>query len=538
MTSCNTSSLSSFLSICSWNVGGLTSRTVNKLHDVNFIAELLPHDIVFLCETHTGYDTSISLDGFQHFPICRPISTNNRYYGGLALLIRKTIRNGVKILSNSSSEYQWIKLSKTFFHLEKDIFICFSYISPCFFNSKSDTDMLDAIFRDINKFKNDGHILLCGDLNARTGIDHDFISNDSDKHIPLDPLYLIDENIKPRNSQDTKVDERGKQIIDMCITSRMRILNGRSTGDCLGKYTCQKPNGASVVDYAILSEELLKDLIYFHVHQFQPLYSDCHSKVSLSIKASYKPQLSSGKGQKMPISFKWNKYSPEKFQKALKERDTVTKIDYFLQTQFDLDEKGIDSACNIFEDIVINVADKCLSRKKHKNKTNSQNKKWYDEELYLKRRELNQKANRMFNDPFNKFLRNSYYMCYRQYRKLVKYKKKNFTKLVMSQLDDLETKDPKAYWKLVNSLKNEDSQSDGPEKSVETEQWHDYFQTLNTVNDKFTERIKTIEEVLAAQNTRTFTLLDSVIKDKEILLSVSTLHNNNATGLDNIKMKC
>ena len=137
--------MSSIVSICSWNVGGLFSKNINKINDPDFLKELLPYDIIFLSETHTGYETKILIDGFQHFPICRPISSNSRYYGGLALLIRNSIRNGIKILKNTSSEYQWVKLCKNFFHLEKDTFICFSYISPCNFQTKSDTDSIEAI---------------------------------------------------------------------------------------------------------------------------------------------------------------------------------------------------------------------------------------------------------------------------------------------------------------------------------------------------------------------------------------------------------
>ena len=53
------------------------------------------HMIFFLSETHTGFYTHIDIEGFQHIPVCRPLSCNNRYYGGLALLKRKTIRNGI-----------------------------------------------------------------------------------------------------------------------------------------------------------------------------------------------------------------------------------------------------------------------------------------------------------------------------------------------------------------------------------------------------------------------------------------------------------
>ena len=32
-----------------------------------------------------------------------------------------------------------------------------------------------------------------------------------------------------------KVDERSKQLLDLCISVRLRILNGRYTGDTYGK---------------------------------------------------------------------------------------------------------------------------------------------------------------------------------------------------------------------------------------------------------------------------------------------------------------
>ena len=180
------------------------------------------------------------------------------------------------------------------------------------FESKSDSDCIEAIIRDINYYKTNGNVFICGDLNARAGLDPEFIVNDSDKHVPLDPSYIIDSNILQRNSEDTKVDDRGKQINELCISTRMRILNGRTLGDSFGKFTCQKPTGASVVDYMIASEELLKDIIYFHVHPFLPIFSDCHSKISVCIKANAKQVKSAQKvNERMPDTFKWNKYSSQ-----------------------------------------------------------------------------------------------------------------------------------------------------------------------------------------------------------------------------------
>ena len=70
---------------------------VVQLNAHRFIQEIQSYDIVFLSETHTGFDTHIDIEGFQHISVCRPLSRNNRYYCGLALLIRKSIRNGIKI---------------------------------------------------------------------------------------------------------------------------------------------------------------------------------------------------------------------------------------------------------------------------------------------------------------------------------------------------------------------------------------------------------------------------------------------------------
>ena len=79
---------------------------------------------------------------------------------------------------------------------------------------------------------------------------------------------------------------------------RIHVLNGRTLSDLYGKVTCQTLTGASVVDYVIASEELLKDVIYFYVHSFIPMFSDCHSKISVSLKASFNRDILHNKNKK------------------------------------------------------------------------------------------------------------------------------------------------------------------------------------------------------------------------------------------------
>jgi hypothetical protein len=200
----------------------------------------------------------VESDKFYYYPFCRQKSNNNRYFGGLTILIDNGIKQGVAILQDGNSEYQWVKLQKIFFNLKKDIFLCFAYIasqsSP--FLLKENINIIESIEHDIvNKYSSKGDIILCGDLNARLGKENYYIPLNSVFHIPVsNECYDIDIAVYDRNSQDTIVDARGRDIIDICIGNKLRILNGRTLGDSKGKYTCYKPVGCSVIDYFIVSE--------------------------------------------------------------------------------------------------------------------------------------------------------------------------------------------------------------------------------------------------------------------------------------------
>ena len=86
-----------------------------------------------------------------------------------------------------------------------------------------------------------GEILICGDFNARTANILDFIPFDSNNYVPLYDQYNSDTEIRHRQSQDDKVDNRSKELIDLCIGQNLRILNGRTFGDIFGKITSYTP---------------------------------------------------------------------------------------------------------------------------------------------------------------------------------------------------------------------------------------------------------------------------------------------------------
>ena len=139
----------------------------------------------------------------------------------------------MKILKNTNVDYQWVKLEKTFFGFKKDLFISVTY-NPHISSKYTEElkhDILDCIEKDIahcNKLEN---ILLCGDFNARISCEHDFILSDESKFTPIYEDYKTDKNIPKRQSRDTRIDQRRKELLDLCISNQLRILNGSPWGN-------------------------------------------------------------------------------------------------------------------------------------------------------------------------------------------------------------------------------------------------------------------------------------------------------------------
>ena len=236
--------------------------------DTNFLYEILNKDIICLTETHCDLENSISVSGFKAVHLIRPKSKKcNKRSGGISVLVKEKLKSGIKFLEHKNDNYIWLKLCKTFFCLTEDIFLCYIYDPPACssYTQSLKEDLLDLIEKDISTYSQKGQIILAGDFNARINAsEQDFIINENlNTNIPLFDDYSPDIDILPRYSMDTITSARGKILNDLCIQSGLRILNGRTMGDFIGKYTCHTPRGSSVVDYMIVSESLLCNISFF-----------------------------------------------------------------------------------------------------------------------------------------------------------------------------------------------------------------------------------------------------------------------------------
>lgn len=544
-TSFNTS-----IKMCFWNIGGLISKTNDKTADPLFLKEIGKYDLVFLAETHLGYNANVhNIGPFHYHPICRAASKHNRrHFGGLAILRKTSIKPYVKILKNSNPEYQWVKLEKDFFGFSKDLYICLVYYPPSgsAYTQGLDKDILDCIEKDINIYQGLGNVLLCGDFNSRISSEPDYILHDDNEYTPIFNNYPIDKELLIRCSSDTTVDARGRELLEFCISHQLRILNGRVLGDMFGHYTCFTPNGASVVDYVMMSEGILDQVLHFRVANFIPTLSDTHCKLEWTMSAKYATVTKIDNIGTHPISpnFIWSDESSHKFQQAMCSSDIQTKLSEFNSRKIDGTGDSVGGAAAELSQIILSAANTALKRRRIPNHTTSKkkNEKWFDKDLGKMRSNLiNYVINVYSKFPKDNSVKNHFYKLQREYNKLRKFKYRQYKQSILNQLESLHDDNPKLYWNLVDDLRGQ-KDKDQKSSAVEPSSWVSHFKNLNQVKDNFKERLKELETLLdTLQKDTIFNELDMHIGVGEISKAISRLKCNKSPGLDNISnnmLKC
>ena len=131
--------------------------------------------------------------------------------------------------------------------------------------------------------------------------------------------------------------------------------------------------------------------------------------------------------------------------------------------------------------------------------------------------------------PFDKDLRNSFYRSYRIYNKTRKFKARNLKSETIRKIDGLQSNNPKEFWNLINSLK-ENPRNVPP---VNPDEFLNHFKNLNQVNPTVSNTSERLKIILSDLESRSnlFNELDFSISDNEILLAIKKLKSNKSGGL-------
>ncbi|VDI55947.1 Hypothetical predicted protein [Mytilus galloprovincialis] len=260
--------------------------------------------------------------------------------GGISLYVRSSIYKGISKLTCTHNNAVWVKLDKHFFNLKNDIFMATVYFSPEYSSGCTEdiNEVYSKLLRNIEHYSQLGDIVIQGDFNAYTNTIPDFVISDEAKFPKSkDNDYSIDSHNLRNNLDSKSANKSGKLLIDLCKESGLRILNGRTIGDPLGKCTCITYNGSSLVDYTLVSSNLLQCIGNFKVSDFTPISDHC--LISCSLLACFQ-KCKNNTGTKLdpfPGKFVWDNKAIDCYTTNIQNSHVKQRLDEFVN------DKQIDS---------------------------------------------------------------------------------------------------------------------------------------------------------------------------------------------------
>ena len=163
-----------------------------------------------------------------------------------------------------------------------------------------------------------------------------------------------------------------------------------------------------------------------------------------------------------------------------------------------------------------------------------QNKKWFDKSCHVLKNELRNLGSLLSRFPDNTFLRHKFFSTKKEYKRLVKRLKINFkiSEMLISKIQSMEEYNPKEFWKLVKSIKSNNSNS--IEDEISPAVWYDYFKNLNekkvtTENSRNETQFVRDYRLWAAKSDTT---LDAPISVNEVCALAKKLKNKKSSAGD------
>ena len=192
---------------------------------------------------------------------------------GILIIYKETLHKYITEHNKEVENIFWLKIDTRILGLEKNLFLGITYVSPIYSSIYNTNPHMKNTFECLKKqlasFNKDDLIILGGDFNARTGNLKDFILDDNiNNYVTLPEFYKSDTFARERINQDKIINKFGEELRELCISTNLKILNGRTLGDLTGQFTYICKNGCSTVDYILASEDIMTDndiITYFKV---------------------------------------------------------------------------------------------------------------------------------------------------------------------------------------------------------------------------------------------------------------------------------
>ena len=507
-----------------WNVNGLMS----KLFDNEFLSFISSFHFVCFVET---FVSAVKADAFPGFTVfCQPavkLSVVGRPSGGIVCLIRNELVTFVRQIKVDVGNVLLFVISKEVFGVEKDVLYVCAYVPPegsryytCLDVDGDGVSLLENILIDKALADNDYYVLLSGDLNARTSNVSQQITQDYET---FDDLHK-DEVDSIRCSQDSTLNSFGKSLLDMCIALNLCIMNGMCHGDLKGCYTYMCDSGSSVIDYFLMSSDLLA-----------LVFDDCTVKVMNCIETNHMPVVCSilfpqendvvVLNDTCDISsiekFVWKKENLRLFNDILISENARL----MLENAIGLIDTDIDVALNVFNDCLRKLA-ACMKKRVYAN-GRKKRQDWYDMQCKDMKKTV-RKMLKKYRVTLSAEDRFAYCKIRREYKNMLFLKQKKYNASVVDSLLGA-VHSQQDFWDTVHNILPKRS---FVRNQISVEEWFEHFKRLlekDNVQAGFVD-----ENQDESDDENVDVVFNRPISIEEVLLALRKLKSKKAAGPDGV----
>lgn len=511
------------------------------IDDLNFINYLRAFDIIGLIETWGNYNMEFEslLDNYTCFDFVREKSLYAlRNSGGVSVFIKNSFikDNFITRICHDYLDCIVLYIKSSVFRSMRDIVLYIAYVSPegsPIYNNRDELNGINYIDNNILTLRHiypDVYLYLAGDFNARTSNLIDYIPDDSIENIFNTDIYAYNSDCfeQPRNNKDSeRTNSFGKSLIELCCSHSIHILNGRMHEDVVGNYTCLTYNGASVVDYHVISSELFSCISYFNIEMrgesdHMPLCSRlsffveecCNNTTSI---------LPDDNNFGYVDKYKWNSDHRDEFLTMFLNNCNTMAANISFEIDSDINS-AVDKILELYRISAINMRVKYRKEVKT-SKCNSNNQPWWDRTCDLAK-QLKYAALRRFRWT-STMLDLQNYITLRKQFKTTCYLKKQEHQCAKREELILARKNPKAFWKLLKDCRRSNI-SNTPD--VDPNSWRDYFRGLLFKEDQ--PCLLDLEWGIETVNEEYDQVLNSTITEEEITKSILKIKNGKSQGTD------
>ena len=460
------------------------------------------------------------------------LSVAGRPSGGVLTLIKCQLVPFIRKIEVKSGNMLAFIVDKSVFSVSKNVVLICCYIPPegsryyNHFGLDDGISLIENCLTDDIKDINDYFVIIVGDFNSRTANASQPVTFNNNV---VDELHVSQSVSNGRRSQDAVVNGFGKLLLNLCTSFNLCILNGRCHGDPEGRYTYITDMGSSVVDYFLMSCDLLACIWDDCQLVVQDRSESDHMPVVLTIALHEVKVDKSSRVSEYVDKFVWNIENMQVFIDEFKLEHIKLKLDIALG-QIDVD---IDLALDTFNNCIRDAAE-CM-KKRVPMSARRKSCEWFDRECVSGRRNV-RRLLRIYRRTLSATDRHAYCKCRREYKNMLYCKRKIFHNTVIDKLVTV-IDDQQAFWDAVRKV--------APNKnyisnSIIMDEWYNHFKSLLEVNSDIRNDAR-INDDLYVHNiaecdseNENENVLNMPITVEEVRLAILKLKCKKAAGPDGL----